>query len=561
MKKSIIIKTIFFSCSFLFFSSNLFSQEVWSGMGDGTSWNDAANWESNTVPAAGALVEIGKDVTITGTATDGPSRISIKANRTVTLDLDLTIGDGVIEDQGITVSSKSTLNLGGSNNVTFNFNQPSNKQGIAVFGGSDSVTVNILPTTTLQINSGLNGINISNSNSQLNNNGTINIENQVKNGIKTFGTFFNNGNINITNTITDAIQVTGGSFENSIMGTVTASTAGDDVIELLGDCVFTNFGILDLVAQDSSSSGNNAIAVGKDTTLATFINEMSGIVMANGGLDTTGRAISVNALGTLSNLGAIELSGGFPKSRIYNRGNTTNELGGIIDLQDGRMNINQGTFTNNGLVQTTIVGSGIFTNGAAINNAFFDYANSNNFSSGMGTITDNGVNVNNATVDASGNCTIDIAEAIYEYFNDNNSLGFTDANGALTFADSSLTGDSILLTTTFDGIEITVINICSQAIMDTTSTSIFTPTQAKTLFLFPSLVSHHDALVIDLSEFNEHEKFDFDVIDLNGNIVNSFFTNGGTDFSLNINDLSHGMYFIRSQNSTSNFIGKFIIAR
>lgn len=561
MKKVYACRLIFLSFIFMLCSiANLSAQEIWNGMGDGFSWNDSANWESGNVPAEGAIVEIGKDVTITGTVPNTPSRIKIKNKKTVTLDVSMNIGDGVIEDHGISMGKECTLNLGvAGNNNTFTFFQTDNKQGIVAFGSSDSVTVNIAAGTVLSFESGLNAINISNDKSFFNNHGTINIGSQIKTGIKTTAAFVNDGSLNITEVLTDGIQVNGGTFENTVLGTITSSTAKDDALELLGDCVFTNYGVMDLMASDTAASANNPLAVGKDTTLATFINEVSGILNADGGADTISRAISVNAMGTLVNKGEINTTNGDEKGRFYNRGTTTNDLGSIMNLNDGRANINQGTFTNNGLVKSTFDGAGMLTNGTAINNAFFEYANSNNFSIGGGTITDNGLNVNNAKVDAAGSCTIDIAETAYEYYFENTSLGMTDATGALTFADNSLPSDSIELTTVYDGVVVTVVNICESAVM--MSSSIFSPKQAESLFLFPSLVNHQRTITIDLLEMNSSEPHIFEVVDLNGKNIQSFTAQGGNYISFFVDKIPNGMYFIHGRNQNNFYLGKFIIAK
>ena len=554
MKNNTFTKIIFlFFINFLILSSVVSAQEIWTGMGDGTSWNDAANWESNTVPAAGALVEIKKDVTITGTATDAPAQIKLANKATVTLNLDMTIGDGTLNDHAVKVGNRCTLNFGGNAMI----NPKDTKAGINVSGGADSITVNIMSGATVTILQGLNGVNMANPLSFFNVEGTLTINDGVKNGIKSSCTMTNNGTIDIGAMLTDGIIIGAGTFENKVMGVVEITKPVDDCLEVLGGSTFTNYGILALVASDSASSSNNCIALGKDT-LATFINEVSGMIAADGGLDTIGRAISVDTAGVFSNKGEVTIIGGDEKGRFYNRGTISNELGGIIDAEDGRMNINFGTFTNNGLVKSTFGGSGIFTNGTTINNAFFDYENSNNFSSGSGTITDNGINVNNAKIDAGGNCTIDIGETTYEYFTDNASLGMTDASGALTFADNSLAGDSIILTTTFDGIELTVINICAQAVM---STSTFAPIQSESLLLFPSLIQQQNILTIDLLEMENGKNIEMEVVNLNGQRLQNFRAMGGNYFSLNVNDLPNGMYFIRSQNLKTLFIGKFIITR
>jgi len=311
-----------------------FGQIVWDGGGDQTSWNDAMNWNPDMVPPADSLVLFNMDAMVSGTASAAPVRLTISGGSSVTLDLDLSLGNGTAEEHSIVINAKSTLTLGGSNSPTFNLNPPANKQGVAAFNSADSITLNIAEGTTLNILQGTNGINIANSIGWLNNEGTLNCESGVKNGIKTNVDVTNNGTINLDQLITDGIVMNNGFFENN--GSITITKPGEDCIEILDAAMFTNHGTLDLIAKDSAGSGNNAIAIGTDMLGGSFVNAKEGVVNADGGDKDSGRAISVNEMGTFSNAGIITTTGGGEGSRLYNRGTSTNELNGIIDLTDGR---------------------------------------------------------------------------------------------------------------------------------------------------------------------------------------------------------------------------------
>ena len=66
--------------------TSLTAQITWDGGGDGTSWQDAANWSIDMVPPADSSVEIRINAIITGTAPASIARIIIGDSVDVTLD-------------------------------------------------------------------------------------------------------------------------------------------------------------------------------------------------------------------------------------------------------------------------------------------------------------------------------------------------------------------------------------------------------------------------------------------------------------------------------------------
>lgn len=564
MKILIPTNVLKFTFLFLFLAStsSVFGQQIsWDGGGDMTSWDDPLNWEWDMVPPADSFVLFEMDATVTGIATTH-ARINVSNEATVTFDLDLTIGDGVAEEHGLVVGNKSTVNLGtGSTARVFTISTPNNKQGIPIFNSSDSATVNIALDATVNIAGSSNGINIVNINSTITNDGTINFDNTVKNGIKSKGIFVNNGTINMDELITDGIQEKGGTFDNN--GMINITKPGEDCIELIDDGMFTNYGVLTLVAKDSAGSGNNTIAVGTDMAIGTFVNESTGTIDADGGDKDSGRAISVNEMGSLENYGQISLTGGDDGSRLYSRGTSTNEMNAVFDLTDGRANVNMGSFTNTGLIISTRGGAGIFSGETAtlVNNAFFQYLNSGSFSSGMGTITDNGISLNQGgqgVVDAAGSCTVDIAEVAYEYNYQGAVLGTADNTGSFTFPNESVLADSAVLRTTIEDVKIKVTNICEAAVM---TTSIFSPEiETIQLQLYPSLITYQNELNIDLKDLPANN-IRLSVFDMNGQLVNQHMTYGVEAMILPVENYRNGMYIIKAENEKVNFIGKFLIAK
>ncbi len=545
---------------FLFCATSTFAQIKWVGSGDGTSWQDAANWEPAMVPPADSLVLISKNALITGTAAIAPVRVTISGGSAVALNLDLTIGNGTANEHAVVVNAKSTLSFGAGH--TFNLHPNDTKQGIVSFAAADSVTVNVGNGATVNILSGTNGINLANAITWVNNEGAIHFASTVKNGFKSASMVTNNGTMNFDNNVTDGIQVLGGTFNNS--GTITVTKPGDDCIEIISGGTFNNFGMLELVAKDSAGTGNNAISIGQDTTAGTFFNASSGTVNANAGGKETARAISVNEMGSFTNLGSVVLGGLMNgTSRFYNRGNSVNDMNGVLDLGDGRGNINLGTFTNNGLVKSAFgTGAGLLTAGSSINNAFYDYANGSQFSGGMGTTTDHGIDLNDptrTTIDAGGTCGVDIAETPYSWYEGATFVATASLAGAVNFPDMSLTADPAVLTTSIPGVAITVKNVCPAA---TGASTVFSRNnETVQLHIYPSLVSYQSELTIELSENMQSSTLVFDIVDLSGQLVKSTVTEGGQLRSLNVEGLGAGMYFVSGRDGAANLIGRFVVAK
>ena len=541
----------------LFLVSAMSAQSVWDGGGNTTDWNDPLNWAEDMVPLSDSIIEFDQDAIVTGTVSVAHPRINIKGQSNVTLDLDLTIGNGTTEENSIIVGSRSTLNF--ASGRTFTFNPPANKQAIPLFGSTDSATVIIAPDAIINIQQGTNGINLASTNSTITNNGVINVLSTVKNGVKSSGIFVNNGTINITETETDGIQVLGGNFQN--IGSIVISKTGDDGIEVVDEGMFINMGVLNLTAKDDASSGNNPIAVGTDMAAASFVNQSSGIINASGGTGETGRAISINEMGTLDNFGLMNLSGGTDGSRYYNRGNSTNRMNGILDLDDGRANINQGNFVNNGLIRSTRDASSIFTTAEAIvtNNAFFGYEGSNTFAIGDGMIINNGINLNNnqVNINAMNACMVDIAEVAYQWSEGAAVVGTADATGLLNFPSQSVSSDSVTLVTSIPGVSVNVRNICTEAVI---VSSVFNPVKTIPLRVFPSILNGMEELSIDLSSYSS-TNIELRVVNLTGQVQRSLKINGGSVQQILLNNLAPGMYLVRVEDGTKIAIAKFIIAQ
>ena len=552
---------LLFLCLFLAAVSNSSAQILWDGGGDGTSWQDAANWMPDMVPPADSLVAFEQDAVVTGTAVVAVPRINIRGGATVTLDLDLTIGNGSTKEHAVVIEALSTLNMGTDSSRTFTINPASSKQGIAIFASADTASLYIAKSAVVQVQQGSNGINIVNTSSKVIIDGMVNFTSAVKNGIKNKGTFTNNGTLVLNELTSDGIQERGGQFENGPNGVITITKAGEDCIEIIDGGRFTNWGAIKLIAKDSAGTANNALAISDGENSADFINAKGGVLDANGGIKVAGRAISVNEMGSFTNEGQVILSGGNVGSRLYNTGVSINDLNGLMDLTDGRINNKSGVFTNNGLLKTAFTGAGVLTAGTSVNNAFFSYANSNIFSGGMGTITDSGINLNDSTqinIDAATACLVDVAESPYEWFEDTISIATADTTGSFTFPANSLSADSVRLSTSIDGVMITVHNICLEAVL---TSSIFNRSEpVEQLKIYPSLVSHQHELILDLSTFESGKAMTFELLDMNGKSLQVIQAYGGQQQVIHIEDLQTGMYLIRGYTQVKS-IGRFVVAK
>lgn len=551
--------TLLLSCLFLSFT--LSAQYTWDGGGDGTSWNDAMNWDRDEVPALDSMVIFTTDVTVTGTAPNNPISVRINSQADVVLDLDLTVGNGITDQHAITFGDTCSLTVATGRTITAN--TEIGKHTMAIFGGSEMVAVTIDAGATFESVAGLSGINLANGASTVTNNGTVIMRQGLRDGIRVVGNFINNGTVTGEALERDLFNVKdGGILTNSASGTITSDQPGDDGIDLLTEASFVNDGVLMLTAKDNASSGNNPISVGNTTTAASFVNNSDNVTLSGGGGagDLSGRALSVDTLGVFTNNGSITLIGGDDGSRLSIKGSAENALNGIIDFAEGRFNVNViGTFVNNGLVRSTRDGAGGFVTGIATNNGFYDYSMSNQFASGaMGTITDNGISLNNndTRVNARNECAADIASTPYEWFLNGVAYATASDTGLLAFAEESLLADSVILTTTIPGVEITVFNICEAAVM---TSGVFSPSvTAEIISVFPNPVRSSGVVTLDLSSLSA-DVHTFRIINISGQLLGEYQLSGGGNADLPLNNLKPGTYFINAITTDGPVLSRLVV--
>ncbi len=405
-------KTILLSAFLLYSIFSFGANRTWDGDGGDNLWETASNWSGNQVPGPtdNAIFDA-VTVTVSGTPPTRVQRLQIKGGADVTLDLDLNINDG-----------------------TLGFHS------IQYMTGGGTLTIAIGNTININTTTAKNGIFFQNAPAMLVNNGNINIA-QSADAIKVdLGSFTNNGAIVITdpNSSRAIYLKSGASFTNNgsidisgvksgndglyidedltNTGTITIdATSGDDCIHLKGG-TFQNDGTITVNAQ--GTAGNNGFEI---KTGAKLINNNS--INADGG-GTSGRAIVVDAGGELENTGTITATGGNASRRIATSGTFSNAKGATIEFGSGKIYVDGGTFTNNGLLKSDWANGLNLNSGSATNNGFYDWSTSE-------FDTDNGVSLTdgNGEVTASG-CDVDIAEVDYHWDEDDPLNGSTGWDAA-----------------------------------------------------------------------------------------------------------------------------------
>lgn len=435
------MKQLFTILALLCFTTVGFSQTVWlfdnaSGLGDGTSWNDANNWTDQAtgtlhqVPAAGDEARLAlNNSTITGTVPNIPGNVTIGGSKTVTLDLDMTIGDGTGTLHGIVMFNNGILNIATGRTITINV--PANKEAVRLNSGKTN-TLNVASGATVNIQQCLNGLFVDDATHTIDNDGTINITGATGSGVSlTNGTIINDGTIDISSSVNVGVNYDAGTFTNN--GTLNITNSATDCLTIAA-ANFTNTGTMDLTTT-GTTSGHTCIDI---ETGGVFTN--SGDVTVNGG---TGSARAVSAVGTLNNSGTMTLSGGNTNRTLSGDGGAINNMVcGFIDLGATRFFNAASTFTNNGFIKSTA--TALAGSGTSTNNGF--YAGTTNFAASGG---DNGVDVTsgNFTVDAMTSCAVtDIGvDAAYTWFKEaanTTQAGTNDVAGALTLDNGVWPGEA-----------------------------------------------------------------------------------------------------------------------
>jgi len=296
---------------------------IWTGAGDGSSWNDALNWSAG-IPSAGANVSIGDfNVTITGGAS--ANTLSLSSGGSLTLasgTFTFTPGNSSTLD-GLFVLAGGTLNLTGS---TLTLSGGFNWTGAGTIIGGGSGIVNILALTNWAVSGDASGV-----------------DNRILDNV----TVNNSGTIVMATGLADNLSLINGATLNNQTGGLFDFQSNTDIT---GTGTFKN---------NVGSILRKSVATGSSQITAVFENDAAEISIISGVLSLDGGGSFSNAL-TIAD-GELRLGGG---NYTFIDGSSINSLsGGSLRLTAATIDI-PGTVTLNTLLtwagNTTISGPGNF---------------------------------------------------------------------------------------------------------------------------------------------------------------------------------------------------------
>jgi len=569
MLKNLLLLLTIFICTSL-------SAQSWDGGGDGTSWDDAANWSGDAVPAEGATITFPDEVTasVTGTAPNSIRRIIFDTLSNVTLDLDIDFALTGNPVHNVILNKDATATFGGATEMrTFNIDSGIERNTFQLNGEGTSLIIS--EQATVNVTSSQSGIRMSKSDATITNNGTLSFAGYFTHGINLIsGTFDNNGTISIgagvpidgEEAMSDGINIDDGVFNNNAGGTITVTEPLDNGLEVLG--TFNNAGTLSTISREDALGVNSGILVGSTNTEGFLNNLAGGVISADGGAGEANRAIAVQNSGMVNNEGRINVSGGNLGQGFFNIGTVTNNACAQIDLAECRiLNNNTGMLTNNGLISSTYTAAGVnhgAAEGFALNNAFYAYANTNSdFAGGSEEHTDNGQKVDmGVEVDAEGNCEVNIGIGVsYTWYADAANtveIATNDANGLLSFADDIFeeSGTQTLYTCYGEEVALNVLNVAGDCTL-TNGVDFVQLTDVFTLMPNPAQsftqVKFSDAYIAD-------EK-NIEVYNAVGQLVQTANLNGADSYILQTSNLAAGIYTVNLQTENGMQIERLIIQK
>lgn len=360
---------------------------VFDGGGDGTSWEDPLNWDTNSAPTAATPVDIpaGFNVVVSSPGQlcddmDIFGTLTISAGADLLADDDVHIrSDGILTIDGtftIIGSLSDALDLVGPNSTLINnglldITQPGSLTDNIIETGTDCVIIN---TGIMQLDNDGDtnydeGITLLTGTS-FDNSGTLEIDMGSSGDIALFldgtgSSFTNSGIVNIINGGDENIETDDGTtFTNTATGVITLENADFQNLEVDGDMV--NDGDITIICTASSSSGVQLITGGSfinngNMTISGTLNtgsfiEIDDSFTNNGVINITGtssgRSIDLNNNGALVNSNCGIINAGDRFIELFDAANTiVND--GIFTSSSADPHVNIGTFTNNAQIHST----------------------------------------------------------------------------------------------------------------------------------------------------------------------------------------------------------------
>src|SRR5229473_8708639 len=422
------------------------TSDSWTGGGDGTSWNNAANWSAG-VPNSSTV-----DVTIgTATAAVNDNLSASVGNLTLSHAADgLTIANGIVLSVfGSAINNAGTITLGSTGSFTELV-----LQGNVTLSGGGTVTLSnnaqnyifgAVTADTLTNQETIQGAgHIGNGAMTLVNSGTINANQsagmtmQVNGGVTNTGTIEATAGATLLLTSTPTITNTGGTISANGTGStlqLTNSTVNGGAVTLTGASTLQlNNGLIHGGSTlTNSATGTIEVLAGGLNTLGGTINNAAGGTFK---IDN-GAVLNLEA-GTYSQLGTVQLNSSGSFSELVLQGNVTLS-GGTMTLSNNAQNYIFGHASTDVLTnQETIQGAG------HIGNSTMTLVNSGtinaNQSAGM-IIQLSGGATNTGTIEATGGTLALVNTTV------GNTGGTISANGqTLQLTNSTVNGGAVTLT-------------------------------------------------------------------------------------------------------------------
>lgn len=534
----------------LLFSGPLAGQSRWDGGGDGRRWQDSLNWSGDRLPGPAEVVFFdGLSARITG-APITVGGIRLESGARITLDVDATITIPPQSNEAISLGPECHLILGGNDeNRVFTVQGSGSERGLACYAGSEAAHLTLAEGSDLYSRNLRTMLYQEDSLAIFINRGAIYMDSTIQDGLYARGTLENYGRIVAIRVNNDVISLgKAAKFTNDIKGEVTALEMGDDGIELTGTATFVNNGALFFTSSKDAASSNNCLNVGQEGGAATFLNN-SDQALFNGGGGQESRPLFIHPKGLLINLGELTITGGSEGNSFFLEGTARIDTNAILELNQGRIAVApSGRLTNDGLIRSDFARGGIHSEGFALNRGFYRYATDTLFATGSGENEDRGLALPTdpanpaAVLSAGGSCSVRLVSAPYRFYVGGSLIGQTEPNGELTFPTGSVDSLSVTLTTTLNGIEIVMIDLCPEAAELPTAVG---RNPSTPLVIYPTLLTSGQQITIDVSDL-PRQRLRLDIYDVSGRIHKiTELMSEGIPVQLSSDGLPPGSYVIR----------------
>src|SRR6266851_3190111 len=423
------------------------TSDSWTGGGDGTSWNNAANWSAG-VPNSSTV-----DVTIgTATAAVNDNLSASVGNLTLSHAADgLTIANGIVLSVfGSAINNAGTITLGSTGSFTELV-----LQGNVTLSGGGTVTLSnnaqnyifgAVTADTLTNQETIQGAgDIGNGAMTLVNSGTINANQsagmtmQVNGGVTNTGTIEATAGATLLLTSTPTITNTGGTISANGTGSrlqLTNSTVNGGAVTLTGAATLQ---LINGTIHGGSTLTNSATGtievVSNTNTLGGTINNSAGGTFK---IDN-GATLNLET-GTYSQLGTVQMNSSGNFTDLVLQGNVTLS-GGTVRMSNNATNFIFGHFGTDTLTnQETIQGAGHIGNGVmTLVNSSTGIINATQ-SAGI-TLQLSGGATNTGTIEATGGTLLLTSTTV------GNTGGTISANGqTLQMINSTVNGGAVTLT-------------------------------------------------------------------------------------------------------------------